>query len=175
MVHFFGYAVNEDADPNNTTAFYPLKNPDAEMAKAHKGYLQQNENIVDWVCSMTEDEASEIKYQLSDQSKDCNLMSFENSDKACRPMKDHCEKMLYGKSYTDFSTFKKDFRVVTELKTEEEFEKLLSTDQLVVVDFYATWCPPCTQMSPVMNELCTEMKNVVFGKVDVDQAQELAD
>jgi hypothetical protein len=30
-------------------------------------------------------------------------------------------------------------------------------------------------MAPVMNELCTEMKNVVFGKVDVDQAQELAD
>jgi len=62
MIHFFGYAVNEEADPDNTTAFYPLQNPDSEMMKAHKGYLQQNDNMVDWVCSMTEDEAAEIKY-----------------------------------------------------------------------------------------------------------------
>jgi thioredoxin 1 len=174
MVHFFGYAVNEDLDPDNSTAFYPLANPDAEMAKTHKGYLEQNENMVDWVCAMTEEEASEIKYQLSDKSKDCNLMSFENSDKACRPMKDYTEKLLYGKSFTDFSSFKQDFCVVRELETMQDFEKLLETEQLVVVDFYATWCQPCIKMAPVMNALCEEMKNVVFGKVDVDKAEEIA-
>jgi hypothetical protein len=31
MIHFFGYAVNEEVDPNNSTGFYPIQNPDAEM------------------------------------------------------------------------------------------------------------------------------------------------
>jgi len=70
-------------------------------------------------------------------------MSFENSDKACRPMKDYTEKLLYGKSFTDFSAFKEDFRHVQEVKTREELDNLLATDKLVIVDFYATWCPPC--------------------------------
>ena len=73
------------------------------MQKTHKGYLQQNDNMVDWVCSMNEEEAAEIKYQLSDKSKEVDLVSFESSDKACRPMKDYNEKLLYGKSWTDFS------------------------------------------------------------------------
>jgi len=33
MVHFFGYAINEAADPDNSTGFYPLQNPDVEMMK----------------------------------------------------------------------------------------------------------------------------------------------
>ena len=35
-------------------------------------------------------------------------MSFENSDKACRPMRDYSEKLMYGKSVTDFSVFKRE-------------------------------------------------------------------
>lgn len=148
MVHFFGYAVNEELDPHNTTAFYPIDNPDSELAKTHKGYLVQNENMVDWVCTMNEEEASEIKYQLSDKSKECDLMSFENSDKACRPMRDYSEKLLYGKSNVDFSAFKKDYvnsyGGVKQIQNPQQFNDLLaSTDKLIIVDFYATWCPPC--------------------------------
>jgi thiol-disulfide isomerase/thioredoxin len=58
-------------------------------------------------------------------------------------MKDHTEKMLYGKSFTDFSTFVADFRKVTSIQSMEAYEQLLATDSLVVIDFYATWCPPC--------------------------------
>jgi len=131
--------------------------------------------MVDWVCSMTEEEASEIQYQLSDKSKDVNLMSFENSDKACRPMKDYSEKLLYGKSFTDFSSFKNDFREVYQVQSVDELDQVLESEKLVVVDFFAKWCPPCTAMTPVVDKLCAEMKNVVFAKIDVDEAGDLAD
>jgi len=43
----------------------------------------------------------------------------------------------------------------------------------VVVDFYATWCPPCKAMSPILEELSNEMNEVTFLKVDVDTHEDL--
>lgn len=44
-----------------------------------------------------------------------------------------------------------------------------------VIDFYATWCGPCKQLSPIMDELAAEYGgNVDFYKVDVDREQELS-
>ncbi len=47
-------------------------------------------------------------------------------------------------------------------------------DKLVVVDFYATWCGPCKMISPKIEEMEAEMKNVVFLKVDVDESEDAA-
>ena len=44
-----------------------------------------------------------------------------------------------------------------------------------VVDFYATWCPPCKLYSPILDKLADEkLPGVSFTKVDVDQAQDIA-
>ncbi len=44
-----------------------------------------------------------------------------------------------------------------------------------VIDFYATWCGPCRQLSPIIEELASEYKGkVVFYKVDVDKEKNLA-
>ena len=40
-------------------------------------------------------------------------------------------------------------------------------DKLVVIDFFAEWCPPCRMMSPEIEKLATQDKDVVFLKVDV--------
>lgn len=59
MAHFFGYAVNKEADPKNSTGFFDF-GEGTELAKTHKGYLEQNDNMVDWVCTMNDQELSEI-------------------------------------------------------------------------------------------------------------------
>ena len=54
-------------------------------------------------------------------------------------------------------------------------EKVLQSDKPVLVDFFATWCGPCKMMSPVIDELATELAGQVdVYKVDVDENPEVA-
>ncbi|MBS3071744.1 thioredoxin [Candidatus Pacearchaeota archaeon] len=43
-----------------------------------------------------------------------------------------------------------------------------------VIDFWAAWCSPCKYLSPIVEELSKEMKDIKFAKVDVDKQNELA-
>lgn len=54
--------------------------------------------------------------------------------------------------------------------TDENFEKSLSsTDKFVVVDFFATWCGPCTVLGPILEKIGEQMKDkIVVMKADVD-------
>lgn len=45
---------------------------------------------------------------------------------------------------------------------------------LVVVDFFATWCGPCKMISPKLEELAKDFKNITILKVDVDECEDLA-
>ena len=60
--------------------------------------------------------------------------------------------------------------------TKDNFEaEVLASDKPVLVDFWATWCPPCRRLAPVVEELAEEMADTLkVGKVDVDDQQELA-
>jgi len=60
--------------------------------------------------------------------------------------------------------------MVRELVTLAEFEEVLNSNanKLVVVDFTATWCPPCQMIAPVIETLSHDFPDVVFVKVDVD-------
>lgn len=53
-------------------------------------------------------------------------------------------------------------------------EKTNSADQVVVVDFFATWCGPCKMLAPVLEKAADELTNVQFYKVDIDEEMELA-
>ncbi|MEM0214937.1 MAG: thioredoxin [Archaeoglobaceae archaeon] len=57
---------------------------------------------------------------------------------------------------------------------EKEFVNLIRSDRLVVVDFYADWCMPCRYLSPILEKLSKEYKDVEFYKLNVDENQELA-
>ena len=62
------------------------------------------------------------------------------------------------------------------LFNEENFEEeVLQTEGIVLVDFYADWCMPCKMMSPVIDQMADENPNVKFGKVNVDENQDLAE
>jgi len=54
--------------------------------------------------------------------------------------------------------------------TDENFEKeTTSTDKFVLVDFFATWCGPCSVLGPILEKLSEHFKDtVVFTKADVD-------
>ena len=45
---------------------------------------------------------------------------------------------------------------------------------VVVVDFFATWCGPCKMLAPVFDSLSEELTDADFVKVDIDQSLELA-
>ena len=51
--------------------------------------------------------------------------------------------------------------------TNEAFDKATASG-LAMVDFWATWCPPCRQMAPVVDEAAKQFEDVKFVKVDVD-------
>src|SRR3989344_6583437 len=61
-----------------------------------------------------------------------------------------------------------------ELTTANFDSQITQSTTPVVVDFWATWCGPCRLMGPMIDELASEMSEVSFAKVNVDDAQELA-
>lgn len=64
---------------------------------------------------------------------------------------------------------------IMEIENAEQFEQeVISENGTVFVDFYATWCMPCKVMSPMIEEIAKEHKEVKFVKVDIDKNEELA-
>jgi len=60
--------------------------------------------------------------------------------------------------------------------TDSNFQaEVLDSDLPVVVDFSATWCGPCKQLNPIVEELAAEYEGKAkVGKVDIDASQDTA-
>jgi thioredoxin 1 len=58
----------------------------------------------------------------------------------------------------------------------ENFNEIISGNQLTLVDFFATWCGPCKMMHPVLEQLKDEMgESLRIIKVDVEKNGKLSD
>jgi thioredoxin 1 len=58
--------------------------------------------------------------------------------------------------------------------TGENFESTLKEHDIVLVDFWASWCGPCRSFAPVFERVSQGNPDVVFGKVDTQAEQQLA-
>lgn len=58
--------------------------------------------------------------------------------------------------------------------SQEQFHKLIQSDKVVLVDFYADWCAPCKKMEPYLNEIAQEMKaKVEVVRINADDNPEI--
>lgn len=59
--------------------------------------------------------------------------------------------------------------------TNDNFEKeVVNSSVPVLIDFWASWCGPCRMLSPVIEEIASEVKDKKICKVNVDEQPELA-
>lgn len=58
--------------------------------------------------------------------------------------------------------------------TKENFEEVITNNDMVVVDFWASWCGPCKTFAPVFESTSEKYPNVLFAKVNTEEQMELA-
>jgi thioredoxin 1 len=58
--------------------------------------------------------------------------------------------------------------------SKQQFDNLLVTDKLVLIDYYADWCAPCKKMKPYLDEISRDMADkVVVVRINADESREL--
>ncbi|MBF0139908.1 MAG: thioredoxin [Magnetococcales bacterium] len=57
---------------------------------------------------------------------------------------------------------------------KENFEQTINSNDVIIIDFWASWCGPCKAFAPIFEKVSERYPNLVFGKVETDDQQELA-
>lgn len=58
--------------------------------------------------------------------------------------------------------------------TTENFETLVNDNEIVILDFWASWCRPCMNFGPIFEAASEKNEDIVFGKVNTEEQQQLA-
>ena len=58
--------------------------------------------------------------------------------------------------------------------TSENFNEKVSANEIVILDFWAPWCGPCRQFAPIFEKVAQEYPDILFGKVNTEEEEQLA-
>jgi thioredoxin len=58
--------------------------------------------------------------------------------------------------------------------TKDNFEEVVTGNDMVIIDFWAPWCGPCRGFAPVFEAASEKYPDIVFAKINSDEEQELA-
>jgi thioredoxin 1 len=58
--------------------------------------------------------------------------------------------------------------------TKDNFESIVASNPIVLIDFWAAWCGPCRSYGPIFEQVSDKHPDIVFGKIDTEAEQELA-
>ena len=58
--------------------------------------------------------------------------------------------------------------------TKDNFEDVITKNNMVILDFWASWCGPCKAFAPAFEAASEKYPDVVFGKINTEEQQELA-
>ncbi len=64
--------------------------------------------------------------------------------------------------------------MATVTATKDNFDELVSSQDIVLVDFWAAWCAPCRMFAPTFEKASEKYPDMTFAKVDTEAEQELA-
>jgi thioredoxin len=58
--------------------------------------------------------------------------------------------------------------------TEENFNDTVKNNETVLIDFWAEWCGPCRNFSPIYEKISNKNPEIIFGKINTENEQGLA-
>ena len=58
--------------------------------------------------------------------------------------------------------------------TADNFNEKVMSSEIVILDFWAPWCGPCKQFAPIFEKVAQENPDILFGKINTEEEQELA-
>ena len=59
--------------------------------------------------------------------------------------------------------------------TKDNFKQTIEENNFVIVDFWAPWCEPCVNFTPVFKEAAKKNKDIIFGMVDIEKDPEIGE
>ena len=63
---------------------------------------------------------------------------------------------------------------ITTVTVDNFQQEVLESEKVVLVDFWAPWCGPCRNLSPIIDEIAEERTDIKVGKINIDDHKDLA-